>query len=274
MHQKPSKALDQSYPHRGCEEIIIAAGVDRLEYRILISPPVGDAPSGGYPVIYALDGHAIFHTLAETARLQTRKPHGFDPVLIVAIGYPSGEPFDMTRRCYDFTLPAEKQSLPKRKDGKEWPEHGGADHFLDLLQEEIMPMISDLYVVDKQRQALFGHSLGGLLVLHALYTRPALFTHYAAGSPSIWWGDYVIQSEQERFLTTYVQMRLNRKLLITVGGDEHLHMVVDAEKLPRQLEPLAAYGLQVQMIKFPEEGHISVLPAALSRLLKFALNDV
>ncbi|MNW71102.1 Ferri-bacillibactin esterase BesA [compost metagenome] len=48
-------------------------------------------------------------------------------------------------------------------------------------------------------------------------------------------------------------------------------MVEDAEKLPVLLEPLTEQGLQVSLAKFAEESHVSVLPAALSRLLKFAL---
>ncbi|QSF43059.1 alpha/beta hydrolase [Paenibacillus tianjinensis] len=257
--------------HQGCEEYVITAGERKLEYRILLSHPSGEAPPEGYPVIYALDGNAVFHTLAEAARLQTRKPHGFDPVVIVAIGYPSDEPFDMTRRCYDFTIPVLEQTLPKRPDGSNWPEHGGADSFLDVLQDEIMPMISSLFPVDVSRQALFGHSLGGLFVLHALFTRPELFTHYAAGSPSVWWGDYSVLAEQERFSADYPQRQLQRKLLITIGAEELDHMVQDAEKLALLLEPLSEQGLQVNLAKFPEESHVSVLPAALSRLLKFAL---
>lgn len=266
-----SSSKELSYPHLGCEEYVITAGERKLEYRLLLSHPSGEAPPEGYPVIYALDGNAVFHTLAEAARLQTRKPHGFDPVLIVAIGYPSGEPFDMVRRCYDFTIPVQEQTLPKRPDGSGWPEHGGADSFLDVLQDEIMPLISGLFPVDGSRQALFGHSLGGLFVLHALFTRPELFTHYAAGSPSVWWGDYSVLAEQERFSEAFPQLQLQRKLLITVGAEELEHMVGDAEKVSGLLEPLAEQGLKVSLAKLAEESHISVLPAALSRLLRFAL---
>lgn len=260
-----------SYPHKGCEECTIHAGERRLEYRILISHPAREAPPEGYPVIYALDGHAVFHTLAESARLQTRKPHGYDPVVIVAIGYPSGDAFDMQRRCYDFTMPAEEHKLPKRPDGSKWPESGGADEFLNLLQNEIIPMISRKFTVDMHRQALFGHSLGGLFVLHALFTRPALVTHYAAGSPSVWWNDYALLAELERFSASFPSMRLQRKLMITVGADELEHMVEDAGKLPGLLAPLAGHGLQTSLNEFAGESHVSVLPAALSRLLRFAL---
>ncbi|MNC71439.1 hypothetical protein D3C75_1223620 [compost metagenome] len=50
-------------------------------------------------------------------------------------------------------------------------------------------------------------------------------------------------------------------------------MVGDAEKLPVLLAPLAAEGLQVSLAKFPQEGHVTVLPAALSRLLRFVLES-
>ncbi|MNN92003.1 hypothetical protein D3C81_2102080 [compost metagenome] len=66
-------------------------------------------------------------------------------------------------------------------------------------------------------------------------------------------------------------MNLQRRLLITIGAEELEHMVEDAEKLPVLLAPITGAGLEVSLAKFPEEGHVSVLPAALSRLLKFAL---
>lgn len=260
-----------SYPHPGCEEQVIFTGERLLEYRILIAHPSGEAPPEGYPVIYALDGHAVFHTLAESARLQTRKPHGYDPVIIVGIGYPSGEPFDMNRRCYDFTMPAEEDKLPKRPDGSQWPESGGADSFLNVLEKEIMPLISGLFPLDRKRQALFGHSLGGLLVLHALFSRPDLVTHYAAGSPSVWWNDYALLAELAHFTTVYPSAGLQRKLMITIGAEELEHMVEDAAKLPGLLAPLTGQGLSINFCEFAGESHVSVLPAALSRLLRFAL---
>ncbi|WP_233568075.1 alpha/beta hydrolase [Cohnella faecalis] len=172
----------------GSEEHLLLSEKNGREYRILIARPADPPPPGGYPIIFALDGDATFFTLAEAVRLQTRKPHGYDPAIVVGIGYPSGEPFDMTRRCFDFTIPAEEGTLPVRPDGCPWPESGGADRFLDFLEFELFPFVGTRFEVDSARQTIFGHSLGGLFVLHALFARTGLFANYAAGSPSIWWG--------------------------------------------------------------------------------------
>ncbi|KAL4969815.1 alpha/beta hydrolase [Aspergillus stella-maris] len=50
------------------------------------------------------------------------------------------------------------------------------------------------------RRALFGHSYGGLFVLHTLFTRPAAFNVYLAASPSIWWNERFILTEAEQFM--------------------------------------------------------------------------
>jgi len=257
------------------EEHRLQAQSNGREYRILIASPTEPPPSGGYPVLYALDGDATFLTMAEAVRLQTRKPHGFDPAVVVGIGYPSGEPFDMSRRCYDFTMPAADGTLPERPDGRTWPEHGGADLFLDFLERELLPFVGERFSVDPGKQTLFGHSLGGLFVLHALFSRPALFARYVAGSPSIWWGDGAILKEFEAFVRRFGDKLPTARLLFTIGAEELADMVEDAEKLFAKLQPLAdeSESFQAGLAKFSEEEHVSVLPAAISRSIRFGLTS-
>ncbi|MFC4597309.1 alpha/beta hydrolase [Cohnella hongkongensis] len=259
----------------GCEEHRLLSRTNGREYRILIARPAEAAPPGGYPVLYTLDGNATFLTMAEAARLQTRKPHGFDPAVIVGIGYPSDEPFDMNRRCYDFTMPAGDGTLPARPDGSPWPEHGGADSFLDFLECDLQPFVGERFAVDPLRQTIFGHSLGGLLVLHALFSRPELFSRYAAGSPSIWWGARAIVTESEAFIRSFGGRLPPVRLLFTIGANELPDMVGDAEALFARLQPFAGEsgGFRTSFAKFPEEGHVSVLPAAISRVIRFGLSQ-
>jgi predicted alpha/beta superfamily hydrolase len=53
-----------------------------------------------------------------------------------------------------------------------------------------------------EREALFGHSYGGLFALHALFTRPSSFDTFIAASPSIWWNNQFILEEEARFRGT------------------------------------------------------------------------
>lgn len=254
-------------------EQVIYSKHKQLEYRMMIAIPSEPPPAEGYPVIYALDGDAVFATFAEAARLQTRKPHGYDPVVIVGIGYPSREPFEMSRRCYDFTMPAEVHNLPARPNGLEWPEHGGADAFLQFIETELRPAIEQQYPINTTRQSLFGHSLGGLLVLHVLFTRPQAFQNYAAGSPSIWWNHHAVLEEAEAFEKSFIKEGNLPRLMLTIGADELPAMVKDAEELAKRLLPLAEKGFYSEIVKFCDESHVSVLPAAISRVLRFALSS-
>jgi len=257
-----------SFAPDGCIERTVFSERRQLEYRILIAAPKDKAPEEGYAVVYALDGDATFQTMAEAARLQTRKPKGYDPVLVVGIAYPSKEAFDLERRCRDFTMAVPKAALPPRPDGRAWPPNGEADLFLDFLEHELIPDIAREFPIDAGRRAIAGHSLGGLLALHALYARPGLFTHYAAGSPSVWWGENEVLKEQERFAAQWSGER-ELHLLLTIGANELEDMLEGANEIHRRMKSLSGRGVRTEYVRFDGEDHVSVLPASLGRIVKF-----
>ncbi len=240
----------------------------QLDYRILVASPIDEPPTEGYSVIYTLDGDALFPTLAEAVKLQTRKPKGFDPILVIGIGYPSKEPFDMERRCLDFTLPVCENKLPPRPDGTPWPSNGKANDFLDFIEHELMPAVAKEWPINTKQQAIVGHSLGGLFTLYALCKRPQLFTHYVAGSPSVWWADNAVLNELDSFAKTW-QGEQAIKLLLTIGADELPDMLEGADRVAEQMKPLREKKIQTRYIQFPEEDHVSVLPGMLGRLPRF-----
>ena len=240
----------------------------QLDYRILIAPPTDGPPADGYAVIYALDGDALFPTLAEAVKLQTRKPKGFDPILVIGIGYPSKEPFDMERRCHDFTLPVSEENLPPRPDGTPWPPNGKANDFLDFIEHELMPMVAKEWPINKSKQAIVGHSLGGLFTLYALCARPYLFTHIVAGSPSVWWANNAVLKEIDRFSETWIGNHAIN-LLLTIGANELPDMLEGAEQAAERMKRLSDKNIHTDFVKFDEEDHVSVLPCMLSRLPRF-----
>lgn len=243
-------------------------------YQIMISWPDGDVPPGGFPVVYALDGNAVFGTLTETVRRITR-PYGPGQALsapvIVAIGYPDTDNVHRTRRTLDYTPPAPRRPQTADALRTNLPQ-GGADIFLDFLQDTLRPLVARDYPIDPDRQILMGHSFGGLFVLHALFTRPTAFQSYVAISPSIWWnGEYLLR-EAEAFLHT--RPPVQAQVLISLGSLEQGGRSADpvsgvsrAQLLAQQLQDAQVPGLRVSFRIHDGETHGSVVPIALARAL-------
>lgn len=185
-------------------------------YRLYLSKPQGEAPPQGYPVVYVLDANLFFPLLAQQALMY--QPHatrdGREAVLVVGIGYPGDGPFDIPARAEDYTPPA-----PGMRDTGDQPaaRHGGAERFLDFLEEEVKPLVAARYKVDAQRQTLFGHSYGGLFTVYTLLARPQAFQSYFAASPSLWWNRRQLFDQLQGFS---LPAGAAARLLLSVGAAE------------------------------------------------------
>jgi hypothetical protein len=241
-------------------------------YQIFVYVPHEQPPSSGYPVIYHVDGNSVFGTMVEAMRLQSRRPEatGVEPAVIVGIGYETEEPFHPSR-FYDLSLPTPAEELPKSRDGKPWPELGGAAVFQRFIEQKVKPLVEGNYPIDTRKQTLFGHSFGGLFVLHALFTRSDMFTAYVAGSPSIHWAKRLLLEAEQQFAIALAQHPRQVKLLIGIGEQETGHNMLDhAKELAERLSALREDGLQVECNVFEGEDHTSVLPILISRAIRFA----
>lgn len=238
-------------------------------YRLFVSVPAAPPPADGYPVLYALDGNAIFASFAEAMRLQGRKPHGIEPQIVVGIGYDSDAPLVTEERFLDYTEPAPVSALPARPDGSAWPRNGGAEHFIHMIEEQIKPEIERRWPIDRGRQSLFGHSLGGYFALYVMLTRPGAYRKYIAGSPSVWWNSHSLLHRLAEAEERLRQAGAGAELLIAVGTEEKTSMVEDAEKLYEKLKPNFGHSMRLSFRKFDGEGHVSVLHPLISETLRF-----
>lgn len=274
-HRPSEEAVDHipeiKFQMKDTKQLIMHASQSGREYRVFISVPASPPPDKGYPVLYALDGNANFASLTETMRLFSRPPHGIDPAVIVSIGYDSSEPIVTKERFYDYTDKADPTVLPTRPDGSAWPETGGRELFLAFIEKDLKPAVKRRYAIDRERQALLGHSLGGLFVLHVLFTKPQLFSSYIAGSPSIWWNDYSLMKRWPLLEEQLRQSELEARLFIGIGSEEKPHMVHDAEQLYAKLLPYHGQGMQLSFRRFEGEGHLTVIPSLISNGLSFFL---
>lgn len=229
------------------------------EYRIMVSLPEGDVPyTGGYPVIYLLDGNAYFPAFHAAKRAQKRLRGS----VLVAIGYPSDTPLDFERRAFDLSPPppAERNTPPQ----------GGQDLFLDFIEKRLMPEVARRFKVDQDQRSLVGHSFGGMFGIYTLFTRPELFQHVVAVSPTLWWRDRYLLAPERAFFERAHAGRLNlihSSLTLLIGDREAPQGIQDARALQLRLQALSQYGLRSDFQIEAGEDHTSVMFRVTSRVL-------
>ncbi len=253
-----------------------ASTITGRRYRIFLGVPDGPPPPAGHPVLFALDGNATFPSLALMARTVgwRAKATGQAAPVVVGIGYATDKDYDLARGR-DYTPPS-GEGMPAGE--------GGADRFLDFIEQELRPLVQAIAPLDPKRQALFGHSYGGLCALHALFTRPAMFQTYIAASPSIWYRDRAVLAQYEAFRQRVAALPSKPSLLLTAGELEQpaldgaagssnpeaakRRMVDEARELAGRLS-FAGLLARVQFQLLAHENHGSAMFPAMSRGVEF-----
>lgn len=272
--------LDEPASSYRFERFHVESADGQRRWRVNLGIPAAKqgAPS---PALYALDGNAVAMVLDPQllAGLAASKA----PPVLVMIGYDNDLRIDSAQRTRDYTAWIDHAD---DENGQQQAVGGGALAFIDMIERRIKPEVSRRANVDPQRQALWGHSLGGLFVLSSLYTRPAAFQQYVAASPSLWWSQGAALGDLER---QFVENSAGQpaQLWVMLGGDErsgnrgtrdmsnprvvaHLRRVGGApsDAAHALSERLAAVpGLQVQYREFPGLGHGPMLPASFKATL-------
>jgi len=273
--------------------IDLTSSINGRRYAIWIGLP-REPPPGPGRALYVLDGPLYFASAVEAARAE---PTADD---VVIVGLASADAQDATRaRLYDLTLPASDgvlateslpgQFAPTSKDV------GGLDAFLATLEKDIKPLVYAHAGAELTDQAVFGHSLGGLAVLHALFVKPEAFVSYIASSPSIWWNEQAVLKGEPFFANTVTAGAARPRVLITVGAKENeacptiarrlnvsvprlegairrARMIDNAVELTARLRALkgaSPYRVEECAI-FPEQGHSLSAWPALGRAIAFA----
>jgi predicted alpha/beta superfamily hydrolase len=220
-----------------------ASTINAHRYVISIGLPDERCPERGCGVLYVLDGDFYFASAAGAARL------GNAPgIVVVGIGYPNRPAFVKSvlsehqplpayfnsmppsqaaielERTYDLTLPATDGELVAQRDitvsEMTSKSVGGLDDFLKTIEIDVKPRVAKLVSIDPTNQAIFGHSLGGLAVLHALFVNPGGFRTFISASPSIWWNMSSVLLDEPRFSAAVQAGTVKPRVLLTIGSNE------------------------------------------------------
>lgn len=218
----------------------------------------------------------MFLTAAEAAWRRATGPHHKGNGVVISIGYPLKGRVFSPRRNYDLTPPS-----PTAPEG-----FGGADHFLDFIQYTLKPFVTSMILPNTtiEREALYGHSFGGLFTLYTLFTRTSLFDCFIASSPSIYWSNFFILTLEEEFRKRHV--RQQPSLMMYYGsyeqhpprwadedaekyekrrqGAEERAMTDSANAMYRRLKDSGLLAC-VTIKEYPEEDHGTVIACSLSR---------
>lgn len=254
-------------------------------YLVRASCPPGPAPAEGFPVLCMLDG--------DWTRPALVMAHPDAPsAIVVSIGYDCDEAGRKAARAYDYTpqiAPGEIEFDPRVQAWRS----GGADHFLDRLETQLLPEVLARLPADTSRMTLFGHSYGGLCVLYSLLTRARIFKRYAAASPSLWWRDgYLLKTALE------ISTRSDPPPAVAVQDPELLVMAGEQERWHRQaagpdgsaqsrtggiptlpsmqhlVQAVQAHShAKAELAVFPDMGHGDMLRASTTRALHFCIRD-
>lgn len=234
-------------------------------YRIMVSYPESEPPESGFPVLYVLDGNASFAAFAETRRIQEYGDLG--KAVVVGVGYRTDKPYDEARN-EDFIV---MDNPPPGKRLGRTAGKSGRDEFLDFLTGKLRTEIGKRYRINPDRQVLFGHSFGGLLALHALYTRPQAFHSIVAASPSLELDEGVLRDERA-FVARLEDGKVGKtsRLMIVVGERDIDDDPEPARALADRLDRLSGLGMRVRFRSYETEGHMTVPARAVTDVLRFA----
>ena len=271
------------------------------DYRIQIALPFGKAPPAGFPVIYVLDGDGYFGGWSFAARMRAVSGE-LAQAVVVGIGYPeSASSLDalMGRRMNELVPsldPAETARRPPAAAAA--GPYAGADDLLEILHTEVPTLVQEVVPIDRADSTLFGHSLGGLFALHALFSHPDHFRTYLILSPSIWWDNRSVLAGRAAFLDRVARGEAAPRVYLAVGSLEQPEpgkpltgklppgmteaearkymergaMVDNTREMIAALQvPSAPPGYEVRGRVVPGETHISVAWAVLNEMLTFAV---
>jgi len=146
------------------------------QYELYISTPYGyEKNNQKYPVIYVLDGKYYFPYVSAASEVLSGNQ---DMPECIVVGIAS------INRNRDYSPPL---VAGFDKPGP-MSAAGGANTYLQHIEQEVLPFIDAHYRTQPYRM-LIGHSLGGLLVVHAMVTKPNLFQAYIDIDGSHWFNN-------------------------------------------------------------------------------------
>lgn len=249
-------------------DLALSSDDQARHYQVRVAIPRQTPPQDGFAVLYMLDGQAVEPVLIEQGE---KSLSAKDWPVLVTIGYAKD---GANARVFDYT-PEPKHKPDNRA--------GGAELFWRWLEQTLKPAVTKLvenHVVEgqqsgakvalnPQRQTLWGHSFGGLFVLHTLFNHPDSFQSYIAADPSLWWQQGQILAAEAQYLQ--LNQRPPAQVLLQSSASRRESSVLSEAELRNMARRLSQLPeLSVQYQDYFQHHHGSIRAASIPTALRLA----
>jgi len=227
------------------------------DYHLFVMLPKGYVQDKKYPVVYLLDGGAMYPILAAYYRY-LRVGKELPELIIAGISYGTSDWQKGNQRARDYTAPSQERSY--------W---GGAAKFVEILNKEIFPLIENKYSVDNEKRIVFGQSLGGQFALYAALKSPDLFYGYIASNPALHRNlDFFLTTE-----TAKLEKKVLPKLFVSSGSDDEKRFRIPAIKWMQHWREKDNLPWQLKTTTLEGQNHFSAVPQAFRQGLKWIFKE-
>ena len=252
---------------RNSEVFTIESSVLGRSYDVYVKVPhdyySDESASKDYPVLYLNDGPHTFKVASGVTHFGS-----MDKAVVVGIAFAHGENGQFSR-VRDLT--------PERDESWTSYQTGGASHYLQFIEKEIIPFVENKYRVNPQRRILAGHSLGGSFGTWVFLNKPELFSSYILTSPSLWWKDNAIFDTEAKYAGD--KNRLDINLFYATGSletPEHgmKEIVGGQQRFVARLQSRNYSGLKLSHEVVQGTDHFSTFPVGLAKGLRWIYQDL
>jgi uncharacterized protein len=225
---------------------------------VVLPPTYAKAPNKRYPVLYLMDGDAL--TLLAAYALPRMEVKAVIPELIVVgVGYPGA-----SERDWDYG--------PLSQTYWKMPRNRGAENFIRVLEEGIVPLIDERYRTVPSNRGIGGHSLGGLLSAYALVHASDTFNHFWISSASLFWDEDKVLSQAAEFMAHHSDPGV--RVFADAGGEESSIMQGSVERLQQTFETAHWARSAFHLAILPGEVHTTVPSTAFADAITFLYGDL
>jgi uncharacterized protein len=207
-----------------------------------------------FPVLYMPDGGIaedfphVVNTVDSLIGLGVIRP-------VIIVGIPN------TERRRDLTGPTRVAS-----DSAIAPHVGGSAAFRRFIREELIPTVNTRYRATDER-SIVGESLAGLFIVETFLTEPAMFKHYVALDPSLWWNHSALLDSAPARLAAFDAAE---RTLFIANSDEQV-IAAGTARFVELVRSASPHGLTWDYVARPDLTHATIFrgigPTALAKAL-------